>query len=308
MIEIIRGLDIDEYHEHEALSKTKIWYWQDVPPLAWRYRYIENHKASDKTHYAEGRALDTLIFDGQDMFTEKFAQRPDTYQDAKTKEEKAWSGNATVCKDWLKDQAAKGTTILSPDAMNEVMGMFRAYKRQLGVSEDLARLMQGEAQVTMRGWLPGYGVVQSRPDLVNFARRYSLDLKTSRSVYAHEKDFVKFGYHVQVALVDELAKAAGLPLDDHYHLVIEKSAWPRIRIFRIPDDMVEYGKRMAQRLCGEILEAIGSNEWEKPVRLEHMVVPQWIQDRVVHGEELRSQQFFGEADSFDWDKLITGEK
>lgn len=306
MIEIIEGLDIDEYHAHEALSKTKIWYWHEVPPMAWRHRYVLGNHPKDKTHLAVGRALDTLIFDGQDDFVRRYKQKPEFYPD-KDGVEKPWSGNANFCKAWIKQQNEQGVTVLSEADMDLVLGMHRAYKAKLDVSPQLKEMMNGQAQVTMRGWLPDFGIVQARPDLINFAGGYSIDLKSSRSIYAHERDFVKFGYHVQVALVDELARAAGRPLREHYHLVIEKSAWPRIRLMRIPQDLIDYGKAMARKLCSEIQDALANGFKEQPVMVEDLVVPPWIQDRVVHGEELRSQQFFGEADELDWDNLVTGE-
>jgi hypothetical protein len=167
--------------------------------------------------------------------------------------------------------------------------------------------MDGEAQVSMRGYIPGYGLVQSRPDNINFEMGWSVDLKSARSIYSHSRDFVSMGYHVQVGLVDLLSEAAGHKIHDHYHLVIEKSMYPRIKLFRIPDDMIDYGKKMAKKLAIDIQKAIKSNFEEPEIDLEDLIVPEWVQKRVVAGEELKAQQFFGDADSTDWAAILTGD-
>lgn len=304
MIEIIRGEDIDAYHANEALSKTKLWDWQEMTATEWKATYIDKLHRKDASHYRVGRCLDALVFpDGG--FENKYTCEPSHYENPKTKKAVKWNNNAAVCEEWHQNN--RGKTILSFKEMKMVQAMHSTYLRAKAKSKTLATIMDGEAQVSMRGYIPGCGLLQSRPDLINFEMGWSVDLKSARSIYSHSRDFVSMGYHVQVGLVDLLSEAAGHKIHDHYHLVIEKSMYPRIKLFRIPDDMIDYGKKMAKKLAIDIQKAVKSNFEEPEIDLEDLIVPEWVQKRVVAGEELKAQQFFGDADSTDWAAIVTGD-
>lgn len=58
----------------------------------------------DKEEFILGRAVHHLVL-GEPAFAKHFVGQPDSYDDPKTGEEKAWSNLSNVCKAWNAEQA-----------------------------------------------------------------------------------------------------------------------------------------------------------------------------------------------------------
>lgn len=106
---IASGVDPDVYHRQDAkrgdpnyaMSRSELMLFAANPR-----KWIDGFKPKDTDATDFGSLVDTILLDNA-RFDEKVAVQPATYHDEKSGEDKKWNGNATVCKEWKKDNESK---------------------------------------------------------------------------------------------------------------------------------------------------------------------------------------------------------
>jgi hypothetical protein len=295
---ILRGLDIEEYHKHPALSHSKLWDWAQRTPKWWKdHHVLRLHDNED----------DVLVFDGESALDEQFATAPATYPSSEKPTaknpfpptiQKPWIASAGYCKDWIAEREAEGLTVLSAEERRLIFAMFAECLANRHFAAML-RAPGSESQVSFRWKDTETGIeFQSRPDLINHREGWYLDLKSSRALANHGKAFIGLGYHIQAAIVERAMRAHDMPCNAGYHMVVEKSLYPRADLMEISGAnagpvFVEYGWSHAVKLALEIENARTSGVFAyRQDRVGIIRVPEWIQRKMMEGDEMAPEEVF----------------
>lgn len=295
------GISMDEYHgQKQFLGHSALWDWNQLTPGAWHDRHILGNKDDDKKHFIVGRALDTLMFEGEETFARSFIATPATYvsEGKPTKanpfpvaEEKPWNGNATACKEWMDEQRAEGREILSAEDME----IIRHQERALWANHMVRSLLESPTvnfQATIRWQDPEDGqLYQARPDALDIENGMRWwDLKTTRNLFGFNKDAFALGYHVQAALIERGLLANGVKAESGSLAIVEKRRFPRavLRTFTGGDVgpiYAEYGWSLATKIRGEIEACRVSGVWQAiQTAPEIIAAPEWIQRNIIAGD------------------------
>lgn len=316
-VEIIRGLDINEYHRSPILSHTKIQYWldPDVSPRKWKARFVDGAKTEkEQDHFVVGRAVDTLLFDGSQAFADSFITSPEKYPSYKKlskkeqeagiepeiEEYKPWNLNATYCKEWAAEREAEGKAILTVDNMRLVKAMALEVASN-PFAKKILKAKGAEFQVTLR-WQNDDGIwLQARPDIVNFEDDTWDDLKSTRSLKAIGKNFVFLGYDIQAGMIlDAMRRILGHDPKESRHIYVSKDLYPECKVVewfgaKAGPIQCEYGMERAYIAAREIESAKATGNFSSTqTEIEVGQVPTWLQSKMVAGEELSQEEFLDE--------------
>lgn len=259
---IIKKLNIEQYHAHDAVTNSKLKVFHDRGPYIFQQMFIAGTLEKERTKALdEGAGFDCCVFDGDAEFAGKYVCKPSVYPG--DKEDKPWNMNANYCKAWAAAREAEGKTVLDSDAFTRFVFMREAMKKNPAIAAIMA---QSEAQLTFRMQAQRFGglEIQARPDLFS-ARPIDLpeydltshglpffsDLKTTEDLddwYNHldltnEKNGTpvwKFGYHRQAAMVQWIGHKDIGPTD-HFLIVQEKRVPYRNLIVRVASELRELG-------------------------------------------------------------------
>jgi len=337
-VEIIRGLDIEEYHRSPILSHTKLQDWITGSPAAWKAKWVEGNRSDKESdHFVVGRALDDLIFD-RAGFAQRWTTSPARYPSLRvlTKKEvdagtavasdeevesclaymgdpdgfrgkpcgiefKTWNAQARYCDGWIQAQAREGRSILTSDQMRMVKAEASEVARN-PFAREILRAPGAEFQVTLRWEIDGI-LFQARPDIVNFQDWTWDDLKTARNLEAIGKHFVFLGYDMQAGLIwDALTRLRGEEPARSRHIYVDKGFYPACEVREIFGPVVgpaymEYGFARAVRIGKEIEQARRTGKFERPQKeMLPMVVPEWIQRKIVERDEVSPGEFAEDVD------------
>lgn len=340
-VEIIRDLDIEEYHKSPILSHTKIQHWLENTPQWWYAKYIEGKRfeGEEAAYFVHGRAIDTLLFDGEKEFRRLFTTAPKEYPSVRTltkKEQgivlaatdadveraiqyhsedkqdefrskpcaiemKPWIGSAIYCQGW---EASSGKTVLSSDMARMVAAEAKTVVANPLAHEIIAH-KGAQFQITLRWEIDGI-MVQARPDVINFDNRTWSDLKTVAKMVAVGKNFIFHGYDMQAGLVmDAMRRILGEDPALGTHIYVDKGFYPLCEVLDIFGGEVgpvycEYGLARAMKAAREIEHARKTGRFERPQRARKcLVVPEWIQKKIVDAESFSADEILDTDDIAD---------
>jgi len=291
---------MEAYHgQKEFLGHSALWDWNQLTPSAWHDRHILGNKDDGKKHFRVGRALDMLLFDGEETFAKAFvvtpAEYPSTGKPTKSNlfpatEMKPWNANATYCKEWMDERRALGQEILSAEDME----IIRHQERAIHANPLIRSLLESPTvhfQATIRWQDPEDGFkYQARPDALDLERMDWWDLKTTRNLFGFNKDVFSLGYHVQAALIERGLLANDVRAKEGSLAVVEKRRFPRaeLRTFTggdIGPIYAEYAWALATKIRTEIEACRSSGRWYVPQEHAGRVeAPEWIQRNILAGE------------------------
>lgn len=298
--QILSGLPMSEYHgQKEFLGHSALWDWNQLTPGAWHDRYILGNKDGDKKHFIVGRALDVLLFDGEETFAKQFVTTPAEYPytGKPTKKNpfpvttmKPWSGNAKYCEAWEEEKEVEGMEILS--AMD--MEIIRHQERAIWANPLIRALLESPAvhfQASIRWEDPEDGFLyQARPDALDVENAIWWDLKTTRNLFGFDKDAFSLGYHVQAGLIERGLLANGVQAKEGSLAIVEKRRFPRAELRTFTGGNVgpiygEYGWSLASKIRGEIEMCRTNGVWHTPqVEPKIIAAPEWIQRNIAAGD------------------------
>ena len=213
---IYSDIDIDLYHNNPyllngpSISSSTLKMFIDRPSLYWANCAYnkDRQEREDKDHYTFGQAAHHLIL-GEANFQKYFALRPERYDDdgvipiadrhaIDPSVGKKWSGNSTVCKNWVLEQRAAGKQILKID---DVYAIEQMAKRLQAMPEVQNGILSGQIETSMfvkhgGTWL------RSRPDVIpEFSTDYA-DTKFVQSInyFDLQRAIFNFGWDIQAAI------------------------------------------------------------------------------------------------------------
>jgi hypothetical protein len=210
-----------------------------------------------------GRAAHHKLL-GEPEFQKHFVERPETYEDERTGEEKPWSGNAKVCKAWLKEKAANGISVLTKSEMEMIDGM----KASIEADAIAPSLLRGRVELSFIWQDSETGIwIKVRPDSIPLFDATSADLKCVSSVsdsFIH-KSIDGRGYVQQAALTgDAFKELLGIDLETYSFLFVEQDKPHCFRMESVAAEDYDRGwhaNRVALRLIKRCLDR---NEWPGP--------------------------------------------
>lgn len=298
--QILANVPMEAYHgQKEYLGHSALWDWNQLIPGAWHDRHVLGNKDDDKKHFRVGRALDVLLFEGEETFARSFVATPSEYPSTgkPTKnnlfpatEMKPWSGNATYCKEWMEEKRGLGLEILSAEDLD----IIRHQERAIWANPLIRGLLESKTvhfQATIRWEDPEDGhKYQARPDAVDIEKMHWWDLKTTRNLFGFNKDAFSLGYHVQAALIERGLLANGVRMNRGDLAIVEKRRFPRavLRNFTGGDVgpiYAEYGWSLAVKIRSEIEACRSTGRWFVPQETPEVIAaPEWIQRNIIAGD------------------------
>ena len=296
---IITNLTIEAYHEHEAITNSKLKVFRECP-LKYKRYFLDHADEKERTKALdEGAGFDCLLFDGDDEFSRKFALKPDTYPGEKG--ESKWNGNANYCKAWSAARDAEGKIVLDSDAWSKFVLMRQAIQQHPAA---MAIINQSVSQLTFRLNSAKFGFeVQTRPDLFSkdpISRPefgldsqglpFFCDLKTTANFsdwfdpidptdHRAGSPVYKFGYHRQAGLCQWVAHK-DLGKSHHFLMVVEKAEPYRVGIIELGADYLNLGWDAVEADLKNLAACRLTKIWPgSPQSVIKLQPPQWLLDK-----------------------------
>jgi hypothetical protein len=210
-----------------------------------------------------GRAAHHLLL-GEADFLKHFVIRPETYRDAESKV-KAWNGNATTCKQWLKDAAAARLDVLTLEQLAHIRGMAEALKREPLIR---AGILNGciEHSIIWRDEETGVWL-KVRPDAIPAVDMSFADLKTAEDVTDDgiERAISDNDLHVQGALVGMACRAVlGREMESFSLVFAEKKAPYCVRVRELMPEDLALGEQQIRAVLPIFAKAVETGVWHGP--------------------------------------------
>lgn len=283
---IVSEVPIEVYHSAEAciepsvsssglrtmFTKSPKHYWARSP-------YNPNRIEPEETEaLILGRAAHHLLF-GEADFQNVFTLRPLTING------EAWNGNKLVCRGWLKQQAEKGLTVLTPAQLETIKGMAFALAGHPIVK---AGILNGSIEHSWFAKEPSTGLwMKARPDATPTDSLDFADLKTCRSV--QREDIIRsvrdFSYHMQAGMLSILCRELLKTTMNSFSLVfVEKEPPFCVRVVTLKENDIERGERQCRAMIRLFAKCMETKHWPGPggdqTDAEYVELPEWDQKRI----------------------------
>lgn len=261
----IEGVQIDPqfYHSYNpgdnergskdfVMSRSSLMEFNHCP-----HRWVKGYGKAETDSLSYGNMLDAFILDNA-KFASQFAMQPETYINDKD-EQKAWSGNSKVCKEWKAGQIAAGKDIISSDQMamviraKEVMYQDEVIKGILETSDFQVMILAEWHDKETGLVIPVKCLIDIVPRKDSQFHMYIADLKSCRTAAPGQwaREVYNWGYHVQAAFYMDMHEAATGEVRNGFAHILQESYEP-----------FEVGKRM---LSEEFVE-LGRDKYEEAMK------------------------------------------
>lgn len=241
---IYSGVPMEEYHgdlcDGPSISSSIIRKVEDKSPRhAWRDYYGNPNRKppEEKAHFTLGRAIHHLA-GGEAQFAKFFAVRPPKWD----------SWRAADAKNWRKEQTMLGMGVLTPDDVDTIQGVADSLNEHPTIQ---AGILKGLVEMTVVYRDAATGLwVKTRPDVIPLDSAMIVDLKTTADASRPKviKSTTEFGYHIQLAMIDEaLWQVAGWKAEEHVLVYVEKTDPWCINIKPLEDEFIGWGRGQFRR-------------------------------------------------------------
>ncbi len=278
---IFRGLGIDDYHRHKAVTNTKLKTFRASPLLYHKVYNLHTVALPDKECFKLGRAADCLIFDGREAYQEQYIVPPSTYLNEKG-EQRPWRFGANYTDAWRNAQVMQGLTVLTTEQAIQAEKMLQAITHDPLAA---ALLSQGEPQVTFRRDSVRFGMeIQVRPDwlsekpidvpqleLTSGGLPYLCDLKSIRNfddIFKPldpenpwmGKTIWSLGYHRQSGMQQWVAEK-DIGRTAHFLIFVETVEPMRVAVVQLDPDYIDAGWSDVEADLFRLKNCITANKW-----------------------------------------------
>lgn len=264
--------------EDSWMSKSVIWEYHNSSLWKWRH----HPKVYIPTDSMKWGSLIDCLTTTPELFGEMYHVRPETYPAPESKKKdalminKPWSGNATYCKDWIKNHSDK--EIITKEMLHEAE---IAAHILLEVHDESSEIFaKSNTQVIIGGKIAGVkckGLIDLEPQGTNFLA----DLKTTAdfSEDGFAKTIANYGYNVQGGKYLALWNAMH-PEDqrDSFKIIWQNSAAPyEVAVTEISKQDLDDGYDYAVHLIKTLKEATEKNHWPMLMEGENKIIsrPAW---------------------------------
>lgn len=282
---IYRKIPMADYHGQltvtPSISSSGLREIENRSPLHYyATSYLNPDRPEDETSPAMdlGRAVHKLLL-SEDGFRDEFVTRPEKYEDDKGAW-KPWSGNATVCKEWLAARKAEGKTVLLPSQVADIQGMAERLSKNT-VAVDLLR-GRIERSIVVKDRQTDVWV-KARPDSIP-ADSVIADLKTctDASQLAIGRSIMSFGYLQQMALaITSLEEVGPSRINESVLLYVETSYPYAFNIKPLDNGDLYTAMRQNRRALNTFAECLRTGDWPSyPDSTFTWSAPKWWTDRM----------------------------
>lgn len=254
---IIRSLDIDDYHNHDSISSSKISSFLDGCPGEYYVKYIEK---ADHSFVSESKAasigklahialLEPDLFDNMYVVADK---------EIKKKTLKAW-------KEFEKSAKENNKKPLLYSEFEQTALMTAQIKRHKE-AYDIIHNSLIECSFFAKDSDTGL-IKKARPDILNHAKTLKLaDYKTT--AYGLGNDKTQFNHartykrHIQTAFhSDVVEECCGTKVREHIYIV-QSSTFPYfIKLFCMPQDLIDLGRHEYKQAMEMIKRCYDKGIW-----------------------------------------------
>lgn len=255
MTEVVRNLPIATYHASSRLSTSKLADFADGGPRLFAMRHLR--RSLPPREQTDAMRFGQLFEDqcqGRSPDWSKYAIKPE-----------GMSFATKPGKEWRDAPERAGKEVISQSDLDDMKWMHEAvYESELACE----MIRNSEAQVSMLDDFACHFGLQSRPDWINFADGYSIDLKTCQSF----DDMVRGAtvrerrYHCQAELVVRLAtqspelRGTGFV---SYILAVEKQTPYRCQLIEVTAPWLSAGKRWLDRQIAAVEACFVADSWPR---------------------------------------------
>ncbi len=311
---IIRSLAMREYHNHRAITNTKLKLFRRSPLLFHRVYNEKSYIIPTTRAMVMGRAIDTLLFDGREEFAKQYTTAPETYENDDG-DVKPWHGSANYCKAWARMQAILGKDVLNLTETRSLEWMLNAVRSHPLAS---ALLSQGEAQVTFRSVNETYGMeIQVRPDWFSDKPIISVDLGLDtagdpyicdlKSVVDFDKvisvldplnprngePVYRLGMHRQAGMAQWVV-AQDVGRTAHFLIFIERQQPYRVGVVILNGEYLDLGYEDTQADLRRLKSCQVANKWPGSVdRLITLAPPDWLLEKGAREHQANAEAIEG---------------
>lgn len=229
-----------------------------------------------------GKAAHMLLL-GEDGFNERYILKPKEYTDSKGVS-KPWSGNAGVCKEWIKKQADAGRSVITDTEIEHIKNIADALSKKEAIR---LGILNGRIERSIFAKRNGIWL-KNRPDVIPNDGGDFVDLKTAASVDddSLSKAIFTHGYHIQAGFTRMVVREVlGEEAFASFTFVfVEKTAPYDVRVVTLKDTDIDLGEAQARVALGILEKCIMLNEWPGYDGHEQHVswveMPSWARARV----------------------------
>lgn len=270
----IRGMPIDVYHKHPALSESGLKTLLDCP-ARYYYKYISGeYEYKEKPSFKIGKACHKYILEGENAFKKEYWHNPySEYTKPEIlrilKEKYNYNAPKTMPVSDLMDILLKNEGIepspihLNKNELNQVIGTARAIKNNKKAYN--AFHQKGESEISLFWIDEETGILlKCRPDFLPKDHKLVPDYKTCQSVNPNVfyGDFVKYGYHIEAAMyMQGIYEVFGDEVETFFFVAQEKEP-PYITQVFVPDTgIITYGEKAVRLGIKKYIECQEKGFW-----------------------------------------------
>lgn len=268
-----------DYHAAPGVGKHSLDYIADCPLKFALYRKY-GMEATDAMEM--GTLCHTAVLEPE-LFADSFHLKPGTYRDDKGAQ-KAWSGNSTVCKEWLAGHTDK--PVVTQSELSRIQNIARNVREHPVVGP---LMEEGEAEVSMFARCPLTEVMRKgRVDWVARAEDkgvWFVDFKFVHDATAHAfvrqvadlRYYVQHPYYVDLFELIMGGQPRFLFVAVEKEPMHEKSEHHRIQVYELHALDVEMGRNHYMRDLRRYSECLEIGEWPSDTdSIKTLELPKWI--------------------------------
>lgn len=249
MIGIDYALSYDDYAAFPGVSATalKIAYMHSMAHVR---AYMDGTFEKRSAALDFGKAFHSLALEGK----EDFIQHPASYTNEKG-EVKKWSGNAAVCKEWLRENPGY---VVDEDEETSLRAMQKAVEPHL--------IFKSKFEVSIFSELEGLPVKCRLDMLTDGDDDPIIDLKTCADANPEKfmREALRLGYHLQAAWALDVLRLAGIKREEFRFVAVESKPPHGVCVLRFLDQevsLLRVGRIRYKEQLRKLKQAIEKNDW-----------------------------------------------
>lgn len=275
---VYTGVPLEFYHGPEITTEPSIsksglkTIWTDGPSAYWWTSvYNPNADEDESTPALDlGRAAHHWLL-GEADFATYFALRPEMAPDGR-----AWNGNNTSCREWLKDRADEGRPVVTVENMKTLRRMRDGLLRNSLVQQGA---LDGAVERSLIFRCPTTGVwMRSRPDVIPNTSGDYVDLKSCGSLSPRSlQSAIGEGqeYRMQAAVTRMACRALDLPFQSFsFAFVLTKTPFDA-EVLTLKDNEIDRGERQVLAAARMFSDGMATGRW--PTKREAFGGSDWIE-------------------------------
>lgn len=270
----VRGMPIEAYHRHPALSESGLKTLIDCP-ARYYYKYLSGeYEAKERPSFKIGKACHKYILEGEEAFKSEYWHNPYT-ENTKTELLEILKAKYNidlpktslvghVMDTLLEKEGIEPKPIhLNKNELNQVIGTSRAIKNNTKAYN--AFHQKGESEISLF-WVDDETglLLKCRPDFLPQDHKLVPDYKTCSSVnpYTFYKDFFYYGYHIEAAMYMKGIQAVFGDEVETFFFVAQEKEPPYITQVFVPDmGFIAYGEKAVRLGINKYIECQEKGIW-----------------------------------------------